>query len=197
MDYLLVGLGNPGEKYALTRHNIGFMAIDVLMAEYNCPKPKTKWQGVFARVRSTQAGLIFVQPQTFMNRSGESVSRFVEYYKVGLDHLVVVHDDIDLPFGRIKVVAQGGAGGHNGVRSIFKHVGGSGFCRIKIGVGRPQEKDEGVSMPVDRFVLSRFSPQEQAMLEQVFERVSAAVDVFVRQGVAACMNTINGLPAFG
>ncbi|WP_028579825.1 aminoacyl-tRNA hydrolase [Desulfogranum japonicum] len=194
MDYLFVGLGNPGSQYTATRHNIGFMAIESLLGVYNCSAPKLKMQGLFTRIKLPHCGLIFLQPQTYMNRSGEAVVRFMEYYQVDLDHLVVLHDDIDLSFGRVKIVANGGAGGHNGIRSIIQHVGGKTFSRMKIGVGRPSSKGNQKDIPVDKYVLSRFTAQEQVLLEKIYWRIGDAVDILLTQGVAACMNEINGLP---
>ncbi len=129
-----------------------------------------------------------------MNRSGEAVVRFMDYFQVKPDHLVVLHDDIDLPFGRVKVAAKGGAGGHNGIRSIIRHIGGTEFCRIKIGVGRPGVEGDGRGMPVDKYVLSCFAPVEQALLAKVCARIGDAVEIMVQKGLAACMNEINGMP---
>ena len=191
-NHLIVGLGNPGADYEKTRHNVGFCAIDAFARELGCSLTSEKWHGLFCRERFGTAPLLLLKPQTYMNRSGESVVRFCEYYKITPEHILVLHDDLDLPFGRIKVVARGGHGGHNGIRSIISHLGSSDFSRVKIGIGRPQTDDKGSSMPVDRFVLARFTAEEWRLISEQFILVNEAIRLFLEQGVTTAMNRING-----
>ena len=189
--FLIVGLGNPGPGYALTRHNAGFLALDHFADLVGDCRFATKWQGEYCRLRMAGSPVILLKPQTYMNRSGECVARFVHYFRIDRERLLVLHDDLDLPAGRIKVVARGGAGGHNGVRSIIGHLGGSDFARVKIGIGRPRAGEGAAAMPVDRWVLARFSDQELAALDQDLEKTDQAIRLFIEQGIDACMNTIN------
>ncbi|RUM36198.1 MAG: aminoacyl-tRNA hydrolase, partial [Desulfobulbus sp.] len=136
--------------------------------------------------------LLLVKPQTFMNKSGLSVARFADFYKIEPDRILVIHDDLDLPSGRIKVVARGGAGGHNGIRSIISHLGMSDFTRLKIGIGRPSRNDRGQGIPVDRYVLSSFSDAELSLFNDRLSLIDEAIDLLLAKGVVECMNSING-----
>ncbi|HEB50535.1 MAG TPA: aminoacyl-tRNA hydrolase [Desulfobulbus sp.] len=189
--FLIVGLGNPGSRYALTRHNAGFLAIDHFADTVGCGLTSTKWQGEYCRLRLAGSSVILLKPQTYMNRSGECVARFVDYFRISRERILVLHDDLDLPAGRIKVVARGGAGGHNGIRSIIRYLGGSDFARIKIGIGRPPAGDGATAMPVERWVLARFSEQELAVFEENLEKTDRAIRLYIEQGIDACMNEIN------
>ena len=189
---LIAGLGNPGSKYELTRHNAGFLALDYFADQHGFAITCEKWQGVYCRNRLAGIGILLVKPQTFMNKSGESVVRFTDFYKIEPADILVVHDDIDLPAGRIKVVARGGAGGHNGIRSIINHLGTSDFARLKLGIGRPERNEQGQGIPVERYVLGRFSDQEFAAFSKQLSLVDEAVELFIEQGIDACMNRING-----
>ena len=153
--FLLAGLGNPGPDYHLTRHNAGFLLLDHLAAVNGWRIDTLKMQGLFGQGRLRGCQLFLVKPQTYMNRSGECVRPFLEYFKIPQTNLLVLHDDIDLAAGRIKVVRRGGAGGHNGIRSIIQHLGTQDFARLKIGIGRPVADAAGHAQAVDRFVLSR------------------------------------------
>lgn len=189
--FLLVGLGNPGVKYSTTRHNVGFMLLDYLAEKHGFHIGKNKMQGLYGTHRLMGKQVVFLQPQTYMNRSGGCVRQFVDYFDIPLAHLLVVHDDIDLDCGRIKVVARGGAGGHNGIRSIGQHMGTLDISRIKVGVGRPGDGKSNTRQPVDRYVLSDFTSQELSLIEERSAIVEEAVEVFLEQGIAACMNVIN------
>jgi PTH1 family peptidyl-tRNA hydrolase len=127
-----------------------------------------------------------------MNRSGGSVRAFADYFKIPKGRILVLHDDLDLATGRIKVVGKGGAGGHNGIRSIAQHLGGADFARVKIGIGRPPQNEQGRGQPVDRYVLSRMHSDEMQLFEQRFAVVEEAVELFVCDGIDRCMNSING-----
>ena len=190
--FLFVGLGNPGREYHLTRHNIGFLFLDFLAESAGCRIESQKMHGLYCLGQAFGGQIIFLKPQTFMNRSGQCVRAYVDYFKVPLPHLLVLHDDIDLAPGRIKVVARGGAGGHNGIRSIGQHLGGTDFARLKIGVGRPAVDEQGQGPPVEKFVLSRMGEDEIALFEQRRSMVEQAVELFIDQGIERCMNQING-----
>lgn len=190
--FLLAGLGNPGREYHLSRHNIGFLFVDYLAKQRGWQVDASKMQGRYCQGRYLGAQLFLLQPQTFMNRSGECVRSFLDYYKIPLEHLLVLHDDIDLPAGRIKLVSKGGAGGHNGIRSIIQHVGTQDFSRMKIGVGRPVLDSDGNGQSVEHFVLSRMSQEELSLFVQRQELVDEAITLFVHDGVQVAMNKING-----
>jgi len=190
--FLLVGLGNPGGEYDLTRHNVGFVFLDYLAERSGCRVDSKKMDGLFAQSQAFGAQVIFLKPQTYMNRSGQCVRAFVDYFKIPRERILVVHDDLDLAAGRIKVVSKGGAGGHNGIRSLVQHLGTADFGRVKIGIGRPASNAQGQGQPVDKYVLSRMSAEEIAVFEKRFDIVEEAVELFVRQGIDRCMNQING-----
>ncbi len=189
---LIVGLGNPGSKYELTRHNAGFLALDYFADQHGFAMTCEKWQGVYCRERLAGVSILLVKPQTFMNKSGESLVRFADFYKIERADILVVHDDLDLPTGRIKVVARGGAGGHNGIRSIINHLGTSDFARLKLGIGRPERNEQGQGIPVERYVLARFSDRELGAFSKQLSLVDEAVELFIEKGIDACMNRING-----
>ena len=186
--YLIVGLGNPGAKYELTRHNAGFLALDYFADQHGYSLNSNKWQGIYGSERQGAHRLLLVKPQTFMNASGECVARFVDFHRIEVQNILVLHDDLDLSPGRIKVVAKGGAGGHNGIRSLIQHLG-SEFARLKIGIGRP----EGGRQPVDRYVLSGFNDQELALFNERLLRIDEAISLFIEQGLDMCMNKTNSL----
>ncbi len=190
--YLIVGLGNPGAKYELTRHNAGFLALDYFADQHGCSFSSEKWQGLFCRDRLACGRILLVKPQNFMNRSGECVARFADYYRIDPAKILVVHDDLDLPAGRIKVVARGGAGGHNGIRSIINHLGTADFARLKIGIGRPERNEKGQGMPVERYVLAGFSDPELALFNERLSLIDEAVELFTLHDIETCMNRING-----
>ena len=188
---MFVGLGNPGRDYHLTRHNIGFFFVDYIAGVNGLRADILKMQGLFCQGRAYGGQIFCVKPQTYMNRSGDCVRGFVEYFKIPLEHILVLHDDIDLSAGRIKIVSKGGAGGHNGVRSIAQHLGTQNFGRMKIGIGRPIINEERSAQPVDQFVLSKMSEVELRLFHERESLVEEALALFVREGIDACMNKIN------
>jgi PTH1 family peptidyl-tRNA hydrolase len=190
--YLIVGLGNPGLDYALTRHNAGFLALDYIADQQGWPLNAEKWQGICGSGRLGEARIFLLKPQTYMNRSGECVARLADFHRIGPEQILVLHDDLDLPSGKIKVTAKGGAGGHNGIRSLIQHLGTADFVRLKIGIGRPPRNEEGQGMPVERYVLSAFSEGELTLFNERLPLISEAVELFIRHGAAQCMNQING-----
>ncbi len=190
--YLIVGLGNPGAKYELTRHNAGFLALDYFADAHNFILGGEKRQGVYCRERLGGNRILLVKPQTYMNKSGVCVAGFADFYRIEPANILVIHDDLDLPAGRIKVATRGGAGGHNGIRSIISHLGTPDFARIKIGIGRPERNEQGQGIPVDRYVLARFSDPEFTLFTERLSLVEEAIELFILQGADRCMNRING-----
>jgi PTH1 family peptidyl-tRNA hydrolase len=184
--WLVVGLGNPGPKYARHRHNVGFMALERFAREHGVTDFRDKFKGLFARGRAGDADVVLLAPQTFMNLSGESVQAAMTFFKVPLERVVVVHDEIDLPFGRLRIKVGGGAAGHNGIRSVTNLCGGPGFCRLRVGVGRPAGGRETVG-----HVLGDFSSQESAELDDVLEGAVAALTDLVQHGPEVAMNKYN------
>lgn len=186
--YLVVGLGNPGRGYSETRHNIGFMVIESWAAELCVRLTGLRFRSQSTRTRIENRDLLLVRPLTYMNKSGWSVRAFADYYDVENHRIAVVHDDLDLPLGRIKVVKKGGAGGHKGIRSVIEHLGTGDFCRVKIGIGRPRYGEA-----VDAFVLSPFYKDERGNLESLIPAAVRACQVFVTRGVEQAMNLTNCL----
>ncbi|WP_446009667.1 aminoacyl-tRNA hydrolase [Candidatus Electrothrix sp.] len=190
--YLLIGLGNPGIKYELTRHNAGFLAVDDYADQQRCTLNNKKWNGLYTAQRINGQRVILLKPQTFMNKSGESAARFADFYQIPLENIMVIYDDLDLPKGKIKVAAKGGPGGHNGIRSLIQHLGSSDFARLKIGIGRPERDEQGRGIPVDRYVLGNLNDEELALFNERLALIHEALDLFLQQGVDKCMNMING-----
>lgn len=188
----VIGLGNPGSKYALTRHNVGFMAVQRL-AERLGASWSAKFNGLVARGRLGDRELTLLQPQQFMNLSGFATQAMAQFYGLKPAELLVVHDDLDLPFGRIQLKVGGGHGGHNGLRSLQAQLGDGGFARLRIGIGRP-EGGKGGEEAVSNWVLSPFAPLERAELDGVLTRALAAIEDSVHKGAAAAMNAHNASP---
>jgi len=185
--YIVAGLGNPGKEYAVTRHNIGFMFLDYLAKKYRFAFKAARWQAETVKDLSWGYPVLFVKPKTYMNRSGMAVRAIADFYQVVPGKIIVVHDDLDLPLGRIKIVVRRGAGGHNGVRSIIEHLGANDFVRIRVGIGRPETADR-----VSDFVLSRFAQGEAPLLLEEFESIEEGLRLIMEEGLAVAMNRVNG-----
>jgi peptidyl-tRNA hydrolase, PTH1 family len=185
---LIVGLGNPGKSYEKGRHNAGFMVIDHLAADFHIPVEQKKYSALTGRGQIQDAQVIFVKPQTYMNLSGEAVRRFFDFYKMERpEDVIVVHDDLDLPFSVIRLKAGGGHGGHKGLLSIIQHLGSSDFLRVRIGIGKPADKEM-----TERHVLEPFSKEEMKRLSGVVTTAGLAVREIVSSGIQAAMNQYNG-----
>lgn len=188
-DLLVVGLGNPGREYARSRHNVGFEVVDLLVRRHGGRLRKGKEHALVDEVRVGARRLALAQPLTYMNESGLAVAPLVRRFSVtDLADLVVVHDELDLPVGRMKVKLGGGLAGHNGLRSIKAHLHDDGFVRVRIGVGRPPSKEHGAD-----HVLSRVGRTDRALLDQMVERAADAVDVVLDEGVEAAMQRYNAM----
>ncbi|HWE61494.1 MAG TPA: aminoacyl-tRNA hydrolase [Chloroflexota bacterium] len=193
---LVVGLGNPGRKYARTRHNIGFMVVDTMASALAATSWRDERHALVARASVDGEVLLLARPQTFMNNSGIAVRELAGYYRVEPSEILVVSDDLDLPFGRLRLRPHGTAGGHNGLRSIIAQLGTQEFPRLKVGIGRPDRGE-----PLD-WVLSPFAPDEERDLPIVLDAAAAVVKHALRDGLLAAMNECNGradvrLPAAG
>jgi peptidyl-tRNA hydrolase, PTH1 family len=158
-NILIIGLGNPGPKYQYTRHNVGFEYVDALSDALGFSEYSTKFSGLIASKIISSNKIFLLKPQTYMNLSGECVSKAVHFYKIDLDEIFVIHDDLDLELGKVKMKKGGGAGGHNGLKSIDQHIG-KDYHRIRIGIGKPNNK-----MDVSNYVLGNFSASEQEVID--------------------------------
>ncbi len=185
-SYLIAGLGNPGAKYAGNRHNVGFMAVDQLSNRWGAPSFREKFKGEFTKVAVRDADVVLLKPMTYMNLSGESVQEAMRFFKVPLERVLAVHDELDLELGVVRLKIGGGTAGHNGLRSMVTHCGGPGFMRCRIGIGRPER-----GRP-ESYVLSDFSSLERVELGPALELASDVVDTTVREGARAAMNRHHG-----
>ena len=185
---VVVGLGNPGEQYHDTRHNIGFMVLDQLASRIGVQLKKKGYSGLYSLGRLSGKEVCLLQPQTFMNLSGESVTAAVKGLKVGIESIIVIHDDLDMPLGRVKIKVGGGHGGHNGIRDISAKLGKE-FIRVKVGIDRPHAESNNVT----GHVLGRFSRDERILLPEIIDRVVDGVEDIVSSGVLAAMNSFNSV----
>lgn len=183
--WLVVGLGNPGRRYEGTRHNAGFMAVERLQRRLPEGTSRARFQAHIVETRDGNSRVVLAQPQTFMNESGIAVAQLVHWYKVPLDRLLVVYDDLDLPLGTIRLRADGSDGGHNGIASIIRSLKTNTFPRLRIGISRP------ASGPTVPYVLSRFNATERRELEDILDRTSDAILVWIREGLVSAMNQFN------
>ena len=184
--YLIVGLGNPGEKYTFTRHNAGFLSIDYMSQKHNIDVKKIKHKAVIGEGIIAGERVILAKPQTYMNLSGESISEIVSWYKIPNENIIVIYDDISMPTGSIRIREKGSAGGHNGMKSIIQHLSTDVFPRLKIGINaKPDEYD------LADYVLGKFTPDEQKILFDTFEKVNEAVKEFISNDIKSAMNKYN------
>ena len=183
---LIVGLGNPGKQYEKTRHNIGFDVIDYMANKYNIDVNREKFKGICGEGFIENKKVILLKPLTYMNLSGESIREFANFYKLEDDEIIVVYDDISLDIGRLRIREKGSAGGHNGIKSIIKNLGGDKFPRVKVGVGQP--KDNLVN-----HVLGKFSKEDREHIEKVIPVVSDAIVEIVKNDAKESMNKFNGV----
>lgn len=184
--WLVVGLGNPGTKYILNRHNVGFMVADVLCDQANA-KWKDEHKSLVAKTTLEGQNLIIAKPQTFMNRSGEAVLALSQFYKIPLENLVVVHDEIDIPFGSVKFQTGRGHGGQNGVRNIHELLGTDQYCRLKVGVGRPSIPQ----MNVADWVLQNFSSEDQKQVPKILEHCYKGLVCLFQNGYGKAASLFN------
>ncbi|MCA9985924.1 MAG: aminoacyl-tRNA hydrolase, partial [Anaerolineales bacterium] len=183
--FLIVGLGNPGREHKKNRHNIGFMAIDQLAETWGISLGKVQQRAITGQGRVGEDTIILAKPQTYMNSSGDAVGPLARYFKVPTENVLVIYDEIDIPFGALRIRSKGGSGGHNGMKSIINHLG-QDFPRIRIGVGRPQGK-----MPPAAYVLQDFKGAEWDIVTELLAGTVAAVNTFIREGIDLSMSRHN------
>lgn len=183
---LIVGLGNPGREYAGNRHNVGFQIADRVVAAQQLSFSKVQHQAMIALGRLRDHRVVIAKPQTYMNDSGRAVSALLNFYKIPRDRLIVIFDDLDLPFGTLRLRSDGGAGGHNGMRSIIGQLGTNQFARLRVGIGRPPGR-----MDPAAFVLQDFNRDEVLELPGVLDRAVKAVETFVVDNITTAMNQFN------
>ena len=183
---MIAGLGNPGAEYARTKHNVGFMLVDALADRLNAPAWKEDFFSAVTEVRIGGEKVFLVKPLTYMNNSGEAVGPMLSYYKMTADDLTVVHDDMDIPAGTVRIRKKGSSGGHNGIKSIIAHVGGENFARVRIGVGRPP-----AGWTVINHVLAPFLAEDAPKIREAIGYLLPAVECIVTDGVELAMNRYN------
>lgn len=181
---IIVGLGNPGRQYADTRHNLGFFVVDELARRVNAPESRKRFKAEISEARRGGDRFVLVMPQTYMNESGVTVREVVRWYKVPHDHVMIVVDDLDLPFGQIRLRARGSAGGHNGLKSIFGLLGTQEIPRLRIGIGRGPGEARA-------HVLARFSKDEEAHLPAIIAAAADVVERWADSGMVDAMNVAN------
>ena len=182
-----IGLGNPGRRYRATRHNIGFGVLDSIQAIFKIPFEAGKGDYYFSEATFEEEKILLVKPVTYMNTSGLAVVQLMEHFPLSRKDLLLIYDDFHLPFGEMRFRAKGSSGGHNGIHSVIYHLGSEEFDRLRIGIGSPQADT------VD-YVLSGFTQEEQEKLPLVFKNTFAALQIYLKQGIAAAMNAFNKKP---
>jgi len=192
-DILIVGLGNPGEQYCSNRHNIGFLIVDELAERWNVSIAKEKWHANYTSLSHSGRKLHVLKPMTFMNLSGKAVVQHYRFFKMEPTQLLVIHDDLDMASGRIKLVKGGGAGGHNGIKSIVDTLGTKDFFRLKIGIGRPGKGDVHQDFPVEKYVLSNLSDVEMDIFKSRFDDLEKGLGLFVQGESGRAMTLLNSL----
>jgi peptidyl-tRNA hydrolase, PTH1 family len=180
---IIVGLGNPGNQYRTSRHNVGFQVLDRLAELNHIPIRTKRFRSLYGTGRINLQQVVLSKPMTFMNRSGEAVKKTADFFHLKMEDLVVVHDDLDLPFGRLRFKQRGGDGGHQGIHSIIERMGGNSFLRLKVGIGRPPEGMD----PAD-YVLDVFDKTEQCLLDQILSQAAESLKVALMEGLQKAMN---------
>ena len=182
---LIVGLGNPGLRYAHSRHNVGFMVIEQFARAHELKFSRKRFNAEIAEGAIGGTRVMVAKPQSFMNLSGEAVGKLFKFYKIAPDDLIVVYDDLDLPLGKMRMRPQGGAGGHHGMESIIAHIGTSDFARLRLGIGRPNPDAD-----IDH-VLGNFEGDERKLMDETFGNAADAIEVWLVDGINAAMNRYN------
>lgn len=186
MTKLIVGLGNPGREYVKTRHNVGFMCVDALADRWSLRFGRQRGRAEIAEGDVLGQHVILAKPRTFMNNSGDSVRALTKLYNLAASDLLVIADDLDLPFGRLRLRDSGSSGGQRGIQSIISQLGTNQFARLRVGIGRPPP---GLD-PVD-FVLTSFNASERSELPEILERVALGVETYLSEGIVRAMNQVN------
>ena len=188
VEWLVVGLGNPGPKYDWTRHNMGFLVIDELAQREKIPVQKLKFKALTNTVVIGDRSVLLMKPTTYMNLSGGAVGEAARFYKIPPERILVISDDVALPQGKLRIRRSGSAGGHNGLKDIIAHLGGDGFPRIKVGVGGKPHPDSDMA----DWVLGKFTGQDKKVMEEAIQRAADAVEELLKNGVDQAMSKFNG-----
>ena len=188
VEWLVVGLGNPGPKYDWTRHNMGFLVIDELAQREKIPVQKLKFKALTNTVVIGDRSALLMKPTTYMNLSGGAVGEAARFYKIPPERILVISDDVALPQGKLRIRRSGSAGGHNGLKDIIAHLGGDGFPRIKVGVGGKPHPDSDMA----DWVLGKFTGQDKKVMEEAIQRAADAVEELLKNGVDQAMSRYNG-----
>lgn len=183
--YVIVGLGNPGKQYENTRHNIGFISIDYLAEQLGVKVNKAKHKALIGECRIGREKVVLVKPQTFMNLSGESVREIIEYYKIPIENLIVIYDDIDIDRGAVRIRSKGSAGTHNGMRSIIKLIGSDKFPRVRIGIGKDSK------IPLVDYVIGNFRKDEVKIMEEAVMKAVSGAEAIITEGIDKAMSKYN------
>ena len=187
-EWLVVGLGNPGDKYENTRHNVSFLTVDELAERARVPVQRLKHRALTNTVELGGARVLLMKPVTYMNLSGEAVRPAMDFYKIPADHVLVVSDDVYLEVGRLRIRTKGSAGGHNGLKNIIQHMGTDQFPRVRIGVGEKPHPDYDMA----DWVLGKFSPEDRKVIDQTVKRAAAAIECIMDLGLMRGMGKYNG-----
>lgn len=180
--FLILGLGNPGKRYRGTRHNIGFAVLEALAVRWKIELRHQSFHALWGKGGLEERSVLLAMPQTYMNLSGQAARELVDYFKLEANNTIVVHDDLDLPLGRIRLKNKGGDAGHKGLKSIIAHLGSADFQRVRIGIGKPAEKQ-----CVEDYVLERFRPEEIPLVQDVIFRAAEATEAIVLSGMQQAM----------
>jgi peptidyl-tRNA hydrolase, PTH1 family len=180
--YLIIGLGNPGNRYKYTRHNIGFMVLEKIADRWEVDIKQKSFDALWNRGKIAGNNVLLAMPQTYMNLSGNSVRNLLAYFKVDLNNLIVIHDDLDLPLGTVRLKNGGGDAGHKGLKSIITCLGSANFMRVRMGIGKPADRT-----PVEDYVLQKFDPDESALLQQIIQSASEATTDIIKSGLQQAM----------
>jgi len=183
---IIAGLGNPGDLYRMTRHNMGFLVADALAEDFGISVQKKKFGTLLGEGRIADCRVLIIKPQTFMNLSGQSVRQVLDFHQKPAEDLIVIHDDLDLSFGTARIKVGGGDGGHKGIRSLIEHLGEAGFIRVRLGIGKPPHKDD-----VEHYVLQPFPKADLEQLAEVVRTACDAVREILGSGVGPAMNRFN------
>lgn len=187
IDYIVVGLGNIGKEYEMTRHNMGFMVLDKMAEIWNFELKKEKFQAVISKTKILDKNILFMKPSTYMNNSGLAVVKAVNFYKTSLENVIVIYDDITLDLGKIKIKNNGSSGGHNGIKSIIELTDNNDFIRIKVGISKKPNKDYTLA----DWVISKFKKEEKELLNKGIKLASEAVGLIIKDGLESAMNKYN------
>ena len=192
-SFIIAGLGNKGTAYDDTRHNVGFLVIDELARRWRVGIEREKWNSLSGRVQLFGHTILFLKPMIFMNLSGRGVVEFAQFYKIAPDHILVIHDDLDMVPGRIKLVKGGGAGGHKGIKSLVEHLGSRDFYRLKVGIGRPGQGGIHSDFPIEKYVLGTIGESDLSVLDSRYDHIEEGVRQFFENGPAGAMSILNSL----